>query len=350
MPKTLHLRSLRQKPASFTSGSGSITRVDVDDFPVLKRLSLRRLLLSPRGVREPHWHANAHELGYCVSGDHLVTIAGSHSQRDSFTISRGQMFFVPSGALHHIENIGEQEGEMILAFSCEQVEDFGLSGTFGGFSDAVLGNTLGVPASAMAGLHRSLENTIIGARATPAIPVGQELYNNRFKYDLEAAAPPIATAGGSAHTAEATSWPILRDISMFSLRISEQGMRELHWHPETAEMGYVTAGHGRMTIFRSRRERGYLRDANRGHVFRAAGVSSPHRKCCGRRACDFGVLRSEPACGHRRQSGGERILARGAGGHVPDGSAPASETSLHRRRSAHCEPDQSGRSAREKLS
>jgi oxalate decarboxylase len=35
---------------------------------------------------------------------------------------------------------------------------------------------------------------------------------------------------------------------MFSLRISTTGMREPHWHPETAEMGYVVQGHARMTI------------------------------------------------------------------------------------------------------
>ncbi len=37
-------------------------------------------------------------------------------------------------------------------------------------------------------------------------------------------------------------------VSMFSLLISTNGMREPHWHPETAEMGYVVHGHARMTI------------------------------------------------------------------------------------------------------
>ena len=35
---------------------------------------------------------------------------------------------------------------------------------------------------------------------------------------------------------------------MFSLVITSAGMREPHWHPETAEMGYVIKGHARMTI------------------------------------------------------------------------------------------------------
>jgi Cupin len=35
---------------------------------------------------------------------------------------------------------------------------------------------------------------------------------------------------------------------MYSLRIREDGMREPHRHPITAEMGYVHSGSGRMTV------------------------------------------------------------------------------------------------------
>jgi oxalate decarboxylase len=35
---------------------------------------------------------------------------------------------------------------------------------------------------------------------------------------------------------------------MFAVDFTHQGMRELHWHPETQEMGYVAHGRGRMTI------------------------------------------------------------------------------------------------------
>ena len=40
----------------------------------------------------------------------------------------------------------------------------------------------------------------------------------------------------------------LKNISMYSLRVAEDGMREPHWHPVTAEMGYVQHGDARMTI------------------------------------------------------------------------------------------------------
>jgi oxalate decarboxylase len=247
-PAAPHITSLANKQPSFAGPSGSLSRVDANDMPRMKRLSIRRLLLASRGVREPHWHANAHELGYCLRGDHLVTIAGSHSTRNSFTISPGEMFFVPSGALHHVENVGAEEGEIVLAFSHEKPEDFSLSGTFGAFSDAVLGNTFGMPASAFANLNRTLRDTGINSRETATAIELQDKEINPYKYSLQAALPQINSNTGTVHLAHANVWPNLQDLAMFKVDLTHQGMRELHWHPETAEMGYVTHGRGRMTI------------------------------------------------------------------------------------------------------
>ncbi|RYG44114.1 cupin, partial [bacterium] len=64
MPASPHLASLRQQTPQFVDANGSIAKIQAADLPVLKRLSIRRLTLAPQAVREPHWHANAHELGY----------------------------------------------------------------------------------------------------------------------------------------------------------------------------------------------------------------------------------------------------------------------------------------------
>ena len=243
-----HITSLSGKKPYVTGDFGSQTRIDASDLPMLERLSIRRLLLAPGGVREPHWHVNAHELGYCLRGDHLVTIAGNGETRNSFIISAGEMFFVPSGALHHIENTGREEGEIILGFSHESPEDFGLSGTFGNFTDAVLGNSFGLPASAFANLKRSPQDTGIGHRSTATVIELQDKENNPYKYSIEAALPQRNSEAGTARTALSALWPALKNIAMFSVDLTHQGMRELHWHPETAEMGYITQGKGRMTI------------------------------------------------------------------------------------------------------
>jgi oxalate decarboxylase len=64
---------------------------------------------------------------------------------------------------------------------------------------------------------------------------------------VEAQSPPIGIAVGSAQLARLQFWPALKDLSMYSLRIREDGMGEPHWHPITAEMGYVHQGSARMT-------------------------------------------------------------------------------------------------------
>jgi oxalate decarboxylase len=49
-------------------------------------------------------------------------------------------------------------------------------------------------------------------------------------------------------TARTQYWPALKDLSMYSLRMREDAMREPHWHPVPAELGYVHTGSARMTV------------------------------------------------------------------------------------------------------
>jgi oxalate decarboxylase len=195
-----------------------------------------RALLNPLGLREPHWHPNANELTYCVSGEVLVTIFSNGSFHDTFAVRAGEMFYVPSGYLHHFENTGAIEAEFIIAFSHEMPEDFGISGAVGCMSNAVLGNTFGLPSQAFDELRKSPEPTVFGLRKQPAAVPFHAGFPNQHKFAVETMAPPIATSDGLARTAKKAYWPILEDISMFPLRISDKGMREPHWHPRTAEM------------------------------------------------------------------------------------------------------------------
>ena len=246
--KYRHVVSLQKQAPRFQGPKGCITHMDAGDLPLMRRLSLRHLSLAFEGARAPHWHANAHELGYCIQGDALITIAGNHAKRDSFVVREGEMFFVPSGAMHSIRNIGAGHAEFVLAFSHERPEDFGFGAAFTVMSNAVLGNTYDLPAAAFARIDRLAGSSeIVGISSTGGIEE-QAKHVNPYKYSIEATPPQIESPAGSAHTTKAALWPALRDIAMFSVRITDRGMREPHWHPETAEMGYVRAGQARMTI------------------------------------------------------------------------------------------------------
>lgn len=110
-------------------------------------------------------HANAAELAYCLAGRLLVSVHENGSVASLFTIEPGQVFYVPSGALHHLENVGEDDAELVLALTHERPRDFGLSSSFGAMTDAVLGNTYGLEAAAFADVTRNTVPIEIGRRA-----------------------------------------------------------------------------------------------------------------------------------------------------------------------------------------
>jgi oxalate decarboxylase len=164
---------------------GSMRRITADNLPILKRLSIKRVLLNPGAMRTPHWHANANELTYCVSGTALVSVLDDHSRFTSFIVTAGQMFHIDSGALHHIENIGTDAAEFIIAFRNERPEDFGLGATFGAFTDAVLGNTYDLPASDMAKIRRTTTDHKLAARiGDPDVPASA-YFDDPHKFDIE---------------------------------------------------------------------------------------------------------------------------------------------------------------------
>lgn len=227
---------------------GTRTFATAENFPILKRLSVYRLLIRPGCFREPHWHANADELGYCLAGSALVTIFASGNEHHRFTVAEGDMFFVPSGALHAIENTGDGDAEFVITFSHERVEDFGLSGFAGCLSPAVLGNTFNLAAGELEGITRSPQSIHLGRLSGPVEIPESAAYPSPYKFLISQRAPLVQNENGSATVARRDTWPALRNQAMYSVRIRSVGMREPHWHPETAELGFVRQGHARMTV------------------------------------------------------------------------------------------------------
>lgn len=243
-----HKISLHNAAPQVSNEFGSKAAINKTHLPSLKGLSIYRLVINEGCFREPHWHANADELGYCLRGDALVTIFSSGNLHSQFTISAGEMFFVPSGSLHSIENIGSGTAEFIITFSHEMPEDFGLSGFTGSLAQSVLANTWGLRTDEINGITRSPKDIQLGRSSGPVEIPESAHYASPYKFAIEARAPLVSAPTGSAIVARRDTWPALKNQAMYSLRVQGIGMREPHWHPETAELGYVHTGRARMTV------------------------------------------------------------------------------------------------------
>lgn len=242
-----HLSFHKLDPQDKASG-GYRTKATKSNFPALHNMAFYRLILHQHAVREPHWHANADELGYCLKGKVLVSIYGNQNSKESFLVKEGSAFFIPSGALHSIENVGKVSAELIFQFSHEEPEDFGLSSAFGMFSNAVLGNTWNISSSHFKTMKRLSKEAFI-AKVGKSTAITKEMhYHSPYQFALEESSPLISNPGGSAKVARKNVWLILQRQALYSLKLTGKGMREPHWHPETAELGYVAKGKGRMSI------------------------------------------------------------------------------------------------------
>ncbi len=280
LSRSAHTLSLLDGEIVEENELGSMRRVTADNLPILNRLSIKRVVLNPGAMRTPHWHANANELTYCVSGTALVSVLDNYSEFSSFVITAGQMFHIDSGSLHHIENIGDEPAEFIIAFRNERPEDFGLGATFGAFTDAVLGNTYDLPSSDMATIRRDTSRTDhrLAARiGDPEIPSGA-YFKDPHKFDIEGQPAGLTYAYGNARFARDQYWPALKDISMYSLRVAEDGMREPHWHPRDRRDGLCAARRRAHDDHESRWDAGHLEHDDRGHVLHPARLPAPHRE------------------------------------------------------------------------
>ncbi|XP_029435704.1 uncharacterized protein LOC115077541 isoform X2 [Rhinatrema bivittatum] len=79
-------------------------------------LTLGTLRIYTNGLRQPHFHFNAHEMGYVISGCGKVGIVGTGPSTD-FNIGIGDVFFFPIGTQHYIKSSCDEDLFMILAFS-----------------------------------------------------------------------------------------------------------------------------------------------------------------------------------------------------------------------------------------
>ena len=95
-PHSFDIKSI--KPQTISNG-GNRTIANSYNFPILKGMATYSLLLKKGGVREPHWHPNASELSYRVSGKALMTIFGHGDTHNTFTLERDEIAFVGDNEL-----------------------------------------------------------------------------------------------------------------------------------------------------------------------------------------------------------------------------------------------------------
>ena len=102
-------------------------RVGASRFPISQTMTGVILDLDPGGLRELHWHPNADEWQYVISGDFNVTLFGSHGRYRVETLAKGDVAYIPQGYGHSIENIGNEPGRVLIGLNTGDYQAIDLS-------------------------------------------------------------------------------------------------------------------------------------------------------------------------------------------------------------------------------
>ncbi len=224
-------------------------RIDLrkDDMPTLSGMSLSLLTLNPRGIREPHWHPNAVELGYCLQGTAVMTIFSPGNNHDTFTINPGDIAFVPMGALHHIANTGDTEFKMLLCFDNDNPEEQEVSSGVSAMPDHVMSQTFHIDDDFFTHIRHN-DRAIFASLAKEPIISPQPTMVNRYRMGLEASNPRVQTPGGTVKMSNGFYLPTLENLALYTLILHRHGVREPHWHPNAHELNYLISGRARITL------------------------------------------------------------------------------------------------------
>jgi oxalate decarboxylase family bicupin protein len=118
-------KMLAQEPVNSTGGHVRIT--DSTNFPISKTIAAAHLDIEPGALREMHWHPNADEWSFVISGRARVTIFSGKGNARTFDYQAGDVGIVPKNMGHFIENLSNDEPlEMLEIFRADKFQDFSL--------------------------------------------------------------------------------------------------------------------------------------------------------------------------------------------------------------------------------
>jgi oxalate decarboxylase len=134
---------LAQEPTRYAGGH--LRLVSERDFPISETITGALLTIAPGGLREPHWHPNAVEWQYYLSGRARMTVFASGGRARTEEFGPGDVGYVPRGYGHYIENVGDEVLNVVLGFNNGTYESIELSAWFASNTTELLATNFGVP-------------------------------------------------------------------------------------------------------------------------------------------------------------------------------------------------------------
>ncbi len=124
-PKDFAFRTMEIPPTKQTK-SGDVRIVDSSNFKV-STTAMAMVTVRPGGLRELHWHPNADEWQYYISGKGRMTVVATGNKARTMDFQEGDVGYVEKTLLHYIENTGDSDLVFLEMFKSDRYQDLSFS-------------------------------------------------------------------------------------------------------------------------------------------------------------------------------------------------------------------------------
>lgn len=237
--------SLKSVKPQEKHAKGSITQVTSDHVPGFENISFSSLKLKKGGAQAPIWHPSSQKVGYCLQGDGLVSMRTPNGV-ETFTIEKGDIFFIPKGYVHYIANLGKHELSVVFTYNHSKPNMMSVSNAIHSLSGSVFEATFGEQPSFLKGLSKSKKEELV--LTLPPLKKGHYPSSNRYKFNIEKSSETVLTKGGYLQATTKTHLSVLNGLGILGFGLNPKGAVEPHWHTNAGELIYIVKGHTRITV------------------------------------------------------------------------------------------------------
>jgi oxalate decarboxylase len=124
-PQDFAFRTMDIPPRKQTKG-GNIRIVDSTNFKV-STTAMAMVTVHPGGLRELHWHPNADEWQYFISGKGRMTVVATGNKARTMNFQEGDVGYVQKTLLHYVENTGDTDLVFLEMFKSDRYQEFSFS-------------------------------------------------------------------------------------------------------------------------------------------------------------------------------------------------------------------------------
>jgi len=125
-PIDFAFRTMQHPPAKRTK-SGEVRIIDSSSFKISQNIAAAVVTVRPGGMRELHWHPNADEWQFFISGKARMTVFATGGRARTMDFETGDVGYVLKTLPHYVENTGNTDLKFLEMFKSSYYQDLALS-------------------------------------------------------------------------------------------------------------------------------------------------------------------------------------------------------------------------------